>query len=368
MSGNYKNSKIYIIRSNKTDSVYVGSTYNTLECRFSGHKSTHNCSKKKVSSSIIFNYGINDAYIELLEEYPCNSRDELLKREGELMRTIKNCVNKENPHDEYLDKRIELKNSEEYKKTIKMKEDKHKNKVELSLKKRKDKLEKEKIKMEIEREIERKIEIEKQIEIEKNRPKNLDIELEKENITNGILPFNTSKDGNPMFVRENREAYYKYRNKISNTVACLLYKEHKINEAEKEAKKKAEAEAEAEKDVEIIKRKKTKKQREREKEKQIEKEKIIFKEFCNRKEFKYHMLYVNWLENIKMSNGREWLEKIYKDRYDLDMYRVEYEKKNAVQYNNFVLDEDILSHECKENIYIYLEKKYNIECDTIIFE
>ena len=95
----YQNSKIYTIRSTKTESVYVGSTYQTLECRFSGHKSTHKSGKHKISSSIIFNYGVEYAYIELLEEYPCNSRDELLKREGELMRTMKNCINKENPYD-----------------------------------------------------------------------------------------------------------------------------------------------------------------------------------------------------------------------------------------------------------------------------
>jgi hypothetical protein len=34
-----------------------------------------------------------DAYIELLEQYPCNSREELNRREGSYIRKI-NCVNK----------------------------------------------------------------------------------------------------------------------------------------------------------------------------------------------------------------------------------------------------------------------------------
>jgi hypothetical protein len=36
----------------------------------------------------------DDVYIELIEDYPCNSKAELLKREGEIIRQTPNCVNR----------------------------------------------------------------------------------------------------------------------------------------------------------------------------------------------------------------------------------------------------------------------------------
>jgi len=44
------------------------------------------------SSSEMIKHG--DAYIELIEAYPCNNREELCKREGEIMRATENTVNK----------------------------------------------------------------------------------------------------------------------------------------------------------------------------------------------------------------------------------------------------------------------------------
>jgi transcriptional regulator of heat shock response len=39
-------------------------------------------------------YALGDVYIELLENYPCKTKDELLKREGELQRNhIDNIIN-----------------------------------------------------------------------------------------------------------------------------------------------------------------------------------------------------------------------------------------------------------------------------------
>jgi hypothetical protein len=83
----YQNSKIYTIRSHQTDLFYIGSTCNSLSKRFNEHKSQNQTSSKK-----IIDYG--DAYIELLELFPCNSKIELNKREGELIRFYKdNIVN-----------------------------------------------------------------------------------------------------------------------------------------------------------------------------------------------------------------------------------------------------------------------------------
>ena len=69
MVKDYQQAKIYIIKSNQTDKIYIGSTTQTLGNRFMGHKSSRN----KTTSKNIMIFG--DAYIELLEQYPCNSAD-----------------------------------------------------------------------------------------------------------------------------------------------------------------------------------------------------------------------------------------------------------------------------------------------------
>ena len=74
----YKNGKIYkIINPGMSGLVYYGSTAETLKKRMSKHKGKHNlcCSK------VLFEYGT--AEIVLIENYPCNSRKELNRREGE---------------------------------------------------------------------------------------------------------------------------------------------------------------------------------------------------------------------------------------------------------------------------------------------
>ena len=85
---NYQNGKIYAIRSNETDKFYIGSTTQPLHKRFSAHKSNEKC-----SSSYMFCFP--DVYIELIESYPCNTKEELNRREGELIReNISKVVNK----------------------------------------------------------------------------------------------------------------------------------------------------------------------------------------------------------------------------------------------------------------------------------
>ena len=93
---NYKNGKIYSIRNYETDKYYIGSTCQTLTKRLSKHKSNYrdwqNNGKKYVTSFEILK--CNDCYIELLEEFPCENKNQLQKREGELIREHKlNCVN-----------------------------------------------------------------------------------------------------------------------------------------------------------------------------------------------------------------------------------------------------------------------------------
>ncbi len=84
----YSKSKIYTIRSlSRPDLIYVGATTLKLNKRFANH----NNEKKPCTSRKVLDIG--DAYIELYELFPCSTKEELNKREGELIRLI-DCVNK----------------------------------------------------------------------------------------------------------------------------------------------------------------------------------------------------------------------------------------------------------------------------------
>ena len=91
----YKNGKIYAIRSHQTDQIYIGSTCSPLSKRLYQHKANYKGYLNKkyhyASSHEITQY--DDAYIELLEECPCENKIQLYKKEGELIRE-NNCVNK----------------------------------------------------------------------------------------------------------------------------------------------------------------------------------------------------------------------------------------------------------------------------------
>lgn len=85
----YSNGKIYTVRCLiNPELIYVGSCTQPLTKRFSGHKS--DC--KKGSSISLYKHIIDndwsDWYIELHEYYPCNNREELNRREGEVIREI----------------------------------------------------------------------------------------------------------------------------------------------------------------------------------------------------------------------------------------------------------------------------------------
>jgi hypothetical protein len=85
----YANGQIYAIRSHQTELIYIGSTCQPLHKRFYQHKKID----KGCSSKEIICY--EDAYIELIEDFPCNSRKELNRREGQHIRNSENCVNKQ---------------------------------------------------------------------------------------------------------------------------------------------------------------------------------------------------------------------------------------------------------------------------------
>ena len=83
----YQNGKIYCIRNSINDEIYVGSTTQRLSKRFSKHKSDMKVLSGKLYQKMN-NVGIENFYIELIENYPCNSKEELNKREGEYIRKM----------------------------------------------------------------------------------------------------------------------------------------------------------------------------------------------------------------------------------------------------------------------------------------
>lgn len=80
----YLNGKIYKFVNDANEIVYVGSTKNTLEKRFSMHKyeytKTHD-HQTYVYKWIHNNGGFESIKIKLVEDYPCNSKQELEERE-----------------------------------------------------------------------------------------------------------------------------------------------------------------------------------------------------------------------------------------------------------------------------------------------
>ncbi len=86
----YSNGKIYTIRCRTDDTlIYVGSTIQSLAVRWGEHK--RRCYREESKNWLIYktiNNNWDNWYIELHSSYPCNSKEELCKREGEIIREI----------------------------------------------------------------------------------------------------------------------------------------------------------------------------------------------------------------------------------------------------------------------------------------
>ena len=98
----YNKGKIYKICSNNPEikEVYYGSTIRTLSQRMTGHRAHY---KKWINEKYSFSpcsichffkqYGIEQFHIELVLNYPCENKEELLMKENEYIREY-DCVNK----------------------------------------------------------------------------------------------------------------------------------------------------------------------------------------------------------------------------------------------------------------------------------
>ena len=94
----YNNSKIYKITDIAYTECYIGSTVQTLATRMAQHRRDYkqykNGNALYVSSYALFDkYGIENCKIELLEDYACDSKDQLAKREGHYIK-LEDCINK----------------------------------------------------------------------------------------------------------------------------------------------------------------------------------------------------------------------------------------------------------------------------------
>lgn len=91
----YQNTKIYTIRCYESNDIYVGSTVEKLSIRMAKHRNDYKRflagAYNYVTSFEIIKYP--SAYIELLEQYPCESKEQKTAREGYHIR-IMDCINK----------------------------------------------------------------------------------------------------------------------------------------------------------------------------------------------------------------------------------------------------------------------------------
>ena len=95
---NYSLGKIYKLFIRGLEEVcYVGSTTNTLSERLCLHRhQAKNDEQNKCASSCLFEEG-NEVVIELLEDYPCNSKRELEERERFWLSKFPEAINKNIP-------------------------------------------------------------------------------------------------------------------------------------------------------------------------------------------------------------------------------------------------------------------------------
>jgi len=89
----YKNGKIYTIRCRDDPTlIYVGSTTQQLSQRWTDHKQNANNPKIHDYTMKVYecmrNNNFESFYIELYEDYPCDNKEQLNRREGQIIREL----------------------------------------------------------------------------------------------------------------------------------------------------------------------------------------------------------------------------------------------------------------------------------------
>lgn len=90
----YSNGKIYRLVNNVDDEIYVGSTIQPLAKRKGGHQVTAKRKPLQNVYSHLSKIGWENVEIVLIENYPCNSKDELERRERYWIDELKPSLNK----------------------------------------------------------------------------------------------------------------------------------------------------------------------------------------------------------------------------------------------------------------------------------
>ena len=94
----YDKGKIYKLVDLNYSKCYIGSTCKRLSQRIADHRhqyKLHQTGQTNYTSSFCLfdEFGVENCKIELIENYPCGSKDELLKREGHYIEKT-DCVNR----------------------------------------------------------------------------------------------------------------------------------------------------------------------------------------------------------------------------------------------------------------------------------
>ena len=90
MSQDFNKGKIYKITNDYNDEIYIGSTCDTLNRRFSCHKrdfKSEQC-KNRPLYKLMNEIGFERFRIELIEEYTCQDKYQLRQREGHFIREL----------------------------------------------------------------------------------------------------------------------------------------------------------------------------------------------------------------------------------------------------------------------------------------
>ena len=95
----YKHGKIYKITDVGYNKCYIGSTCESLSQRMTRHRSNYKIHQNQkygrmASFELFDEYGLGNCKIELIENYPCSSKEELQRQEGQYISRT-DCVNKQ---------------------------------------------------------------------------------------------------------------------------------------------------------------------------------------------------------------------------------------------------------------------------------
>lgn len=95
-----KIARIYMLKSTKTNKIYIGSTGQQYLCsRIGNHREKYKKYKSGKSNLYyscfkLFDEGFEDVYIEEVEKFENITKGELHKKEGEYIKNTPNCINK----------------------------------------------------------------------------------------------------------------------------------------------------------------------------------------------------------------------------------------------------------------------------------